>query len=255
MTGVSPRHRAYTRLDDALAGLTRREIHCVLAGLLPGLLCGALIAGVWLNAAWNHTLTTRTTQQLAAHQNELAVCQQAQRDAATARDLATASDAVCRSDLARLRTVPTPALTLPLPPAPPPRTTSSATSPPPEDTTPTAPAGDLPPRPRPRPFAPSPSPSASGIPPAPAVAPLPATARAVTLQVGDDATLGEGVVLHLIAVSRRNSGALCILGAEGAEALRVPSGKAIPLTYHGQNLLLSATVQSADSCRVALQAR
>lgn len=256
MTGSPRQHRpAYVRLDRARWGLARRELSCLLAGLGIGLVLGGVILGLWLNASWSHTLATQAAQGNIAHRAELAACQQERGDAVTARDLVTAANTICQNDLARLRQTASGAA-LPLPPVPPVRTVLPETVP---DAAPVVAPAPVPPRPRPRPFRSDPA-TPAVIPPVTAPVATPESrgaslGQATVMQVGDEARFGEGMTLRLIAVSRRNSGALCILGADGMNAVRVPSSKTVPMTYNGQNLLISATVQSADSCRISVQAR
>jgi hypothetical protein len=127
--------------------------------------------------------------------------------------------------------------------------------------TPPAPAwpDGFPPQPRSRPTPPPAPVRSETAAPEPAAPETAATltplrgSEQVTLNVGEERSITEGRQLRLIAVSRRNSGRFCVVGGNGMASVRVPSGGSARATWGGQRVVLNASAQDGDTCRVSVR--
>lgn len=75
----------------------------------------------------------------------------------------------------------------------------------------------------------------------------------LNINVGEEKTIGRDHHLRLIAVSKRKSGSYCVLAGNSMESTRVPSGRNQTVSWAGTRVVLSATVQDSDTCRVSIR--
>jgi hypothetical protein len=80
-----------------------------------------------------------------------------------------------------------------------------------------------------------------------------ADASSLTINVGEEKVLSAEHNLRLIAVSKRKTGSICVLAGNGLASTRVPSGKSQTANWSGSRVMISATVQDSDTCRVSVR--
>lgn len=85
------------------------------------------------------------------------------------------------------------------------------------------------------------------------IANAPIGSKNVTLDVGEEANLGEGYKLALLGVSRRKNGNFCVVGGNALQGQRIATGTKKRVDWRGHSMMIGVTVKDGNTCQVSVQ--